>query len=47
MNEQITRTFVKAREMDKRLRKGHRMMEYALISAAVAIVVFITYEVMV
>ena len=30
----------------KRLSKGQTMTEYALILAAVAIVVFITYEVM-
>ena len=47
MKEQITRMYVKAREMGKRLSKGQTMTEYALILAAVAIVVFITYEVMV
>jgi Flp pilus assembly pilin Flp len=46
MKEQITRMYVKAREMGKRLSKGQTMTEYALILAAVAIVVFITYEVM-
>ncbi len=44
--EKITRMYVKAREMGKRLSKGQTMTEYALILAAVAIVVFITYEVM-
>jgi len=34
------------RESAKRLAKGQTMTEYALILAAVAIVVFITYEVM-
>jgi len=46
MKEQITRMYVKARELGKRLAKGQTMTEYALILAAVAIVVFITYEVM-
>jgi len=46
MKEQITRMYVKARELGKRLSKGQTMTEYALILAAVAIVVFITYEVM-
>ncbi len=38
--------YVKASELGKRLSKGQTMTEYALILAAVAIVVFITYEVM-
>ena len=62
MKEQMTRMYVKVREMGKRLNKGQTMTEYALILApaeatdprwaglvvlaAVAIVVFITYEVM-
>ena len=44
--EKMTRMFLKARELGKRLSKGQTMTEYALILAAVAIVVFITYEVM-
>jgi Flp pilus assembly pilin Flp len=40
--EFLTRMLVKARE----LRKGQTMTEYALILAAVAIVVFVTYQVM-
>jgi len=46
MKEQIARMYLKARELGKRLSKGKTMTEYALILAAVAIVVFITYEVM-
>jgi len=46
MKEQMTRMYVKAREMAKRFGKGQTMTEYALILAAVAIVVFVTYEVM-
>jgi Flp pilus assembly pilin Flp len=42
----MTRIYLKARELGKRLSKGQTMTEYALILAAVAIVVFITYEVM-
>jgi Flp pilus assembly pilin Flp len=42
MKEILTRTYVKVRESYK----GQTMTEYALILAAVAIVVFITYEVM-
>jgi Flp pilus assembly pilin Flp len=44
--EFLTRTFVKVRELQKRLSKGQTMTEYALILAAVAVVVFVTYEVM-
>jgi Flp pilus assembly pilin Flp len=40
--EFLTRMFVKARELPK----GQTMTEYAMILAAVAIVVFITYQVM-
>jgi Flp pilus assembly pilin Flp len=38
----ITKMFIKAREWHK----GQTMTEYALIMAAVAVVVFITYETM-
>ena len=38
----LTNLFVKAREW----RKGQTMTEYALILAAVAVVVFVTYQVM-
>ncbi len=44
--EIVSRMYVKAREMGKRLSKGQTMTEYALILAAVAIVVFATYELM-
>ena len=40
--ELLTRLFVKANEW----LKGQTMTEYALILAAVAVVVFVTYEVM-
>ena len=38
--------YLKARGLGKRLSKGQTMTEYALILAAIAIVVFTTYEVM-
>jgi Flp pilus assembly pilin Flp len=38
----ITRIFVRAREW----RRGQTMTEYALILSAVAVVVFVTYQVM-
>jgi len=44
--EKMKRMYLKACELGKRLSKGQTMTEYALILAAVAIVVFITYEVM-
>jgi Flp pilus assembly pilin Flp len=40
--EFLTRLFVRAREW----RRGQTMTEYALILAAVAVVVFVTYEVL-
>ena len=44
--EILTKTYVMVREFQKRLSKGQTMTEYALILAAVAVVVFVTYEVM-
>jgi Flp pilus assembly pilin Flp len=44
--EIVTKVYVKVREFHKRLTKGQTMTEYALILAAVAVVVFVTYEVM-
>ena len=44
--ERLTTWYVKAREFQKKLSKGQTMTEYALILAAVAVVVFVTYEVM-
>ena len=41
-----TKLFIRARESVIRYAHGQTMTEYALILAAVAIVVFITYEVM-
>ena len=42
----LTKFYLKNLERLARLAKGQTMTEYALILAAVAIVVFITYEVM-
>ena len=42
----LTKFYVRAREFHKGLSTGQTMTEYALILAAVAVVVFITYEVM-
>ena len=44
--ERSSRRYLKTCELGKRLSKGQTMTEYALILAAVAIVVFVTYEVM-
>jgi Flp pilus assembly pilin Flp len=42
----LTRLYRKMNESQRSLSKGQTMTEYALILAAVAIVVFVTYEVM-
>jgi len=42
----LTKFYLKNRERLSRLAKGQTMTEYALILAAIAIVVFVTYEVM-
>jgi len=44
--EFLTKTYVRVREWHKGLSKGQTMTEYALILAAVAVVVFVTYETM-
>jgi Flp pilus assembly pilin Flp len=44
--ETVGKVFVRIREWNRRLSKGQTMTEYALIMAAVAVVVFITYETM-
>ena len=44
--ELLTKIYVQAREWHKGLSKGQTMTEYALILAAVAVVVFVTYQVM-
>ena len=42
----MTKMYVRVREFHKGLSKGQTMTEYALILAAIAIVVFATYETM-
>ena len=42
----VTNLYVSVREWYKALSKGQTMTEYALILAAVAIVVFVTYQLM-
>jgi Flp pilus assembly pilin Flp len=42
----LMKLYVGVREFQKKLSKGQTMTEYALILAAVAVVVFVTYEVM-
>ena len=42
----LTKLYVKVREFHKKLSNGQTMTEYALILAAIAVVVFVTYEVM-
>jgi Flp pilus assembly pilin Flp len=44
--ETVGKLLIRIREWNRRLSKGQTMTEYALIMAAVAIVVFITYETM-
>jgi len=44
--EVLTKFYVRVREFQNKLTKGQTMTEYALILAAVAVVVFVTYEVM-
>jgi Flp pilus assembly pilin Flp len=44
--EILTKIVIRVREWHKGLTKGQTMTEYALIMAAVAVVVFITYETM-
>ena len=44
--EFLTKLYVRSREFEKKLSKGQTMTEYALILAAIAVVVFVTYEVM-
>jgi Flp pilus assembly pilin Flp len=42
----VNKMYVKVQNLLKSLRRGQTMTEYALILAAIAVVVFVTYEVM-
>ena len=42
----MSKLFIRFREWQKRLSRGQTMTEYALIMAAVAVVVFVTYRTM-
>jgi Flp pilus assembly pilin Flp len=44
--EVLSNLYVTIREFYQKLSKGQTMAEYALILAAVAVVVFVTYQVM-
>jgi Flp pilus assembly pilin Flp len=44
--EVLSNLYVTIREFHRKLGKGQTMTEYALILAAVAVVVFVTYQVM-
>ena len=44
--EVLSKLYVRLREFQKKLTKGQTMTEYALILAAVAVVVFVTYQIM-
>jgi len=44
--EMLSKLYVRLREFHKKLGQGQTMTEYALILAAVAVVVFVTYQVM-
>ncbi len=44
--DRIVNLLIRVREWHKSLTKGQTMTEYALIMAAVAVVVFVTYEFM-
>ena len=44
--ETLIEFYVRLRELHKALSKGQTMTEYALILAAIAVVVFVTYQVM-
>ena len=42
----LTKMYVRAREFHRKLTKGQTMTEYAMIVAVIAVVVFVTYQVM-
>ena len=44
--DRLTKIYVGAREFHRNLTKGQTMTEYAMIVAAIAVVVLVTYQVM-
>ena len=44
--DSLTKMYIRAREFHRKLTKGQTMTEYAMIVAVIAIVVFVTYQVM-
>ena len=42
----LTKMYLRAREFHRNLTKGQTMTEYAMIVAAIAVVVLVTYQVM-
>jgi Flp pilus assembly pilin Flp len=42
----LTKMYIRAREFHRKLTRGQTMTEYAMIVAVIAIVVFVTYQVM-
>ena len=44
--DRLTKMYLRAREFHRRLTKGQTMTEYAMIVALIAVVVFVTYQVM-
>lgn len=46
MTERLTKMYLRLREARRSVRRGQTMSEYALILAAVALVVFVFYQTM-
>lgn len=44
--DRLTKIYVRVREFHRNLTKGQTMTEYAMIVAAIAVVVLVTYQVM-
>ena len=44
--DSLTKMYMRAREFHRKLTRGQTMTEYAMIVAVIAIVVFVTYQVM-
>jgi Flp pilus assembly pilin Flp len=44
--DSLTKIYLRVREFHRKLTKGQTMTEYAMIVALIAVVVFVTYQVM-